>query len=65
MKKKNKKLTSPTASSIHSKHSSLEPQSPIDKVLSGIFSPASNPSDQGFASLFGGPALNVGGMYFL
>ena len=64
MKKKNKKLTSPTPSSIHSKHSSMEPQSPIDKVLSDIFSPASNPTDQGFASLFGGPAVNVEGVSF-
>eukprot|EP00111_Clytia_hemisphaerica_P022533 TCONS_00066243-protein len=61
LKKKNKKLTSPSGSSVPSRHSSQNnrPLSPADNQ-DDLFS-GSNASDHNFANIFGGPALNTGG----
>ena len=67
LSKKNKKIKSPTGGSIHSRQSTggNHSKSPIDDVLSGeLFSPSlnNNKVEHDFPNLFGGPAMNTGGL---
>lgn len=59
-KKKAKSPTSPVGS-VHSKTSAHELFSPTGKALGDMFSPSHQEKIGEVSSMFGGPALNIGG----